>query len=87
MTNITLAIEEDVLKKERKLAVERNTSLTALVRETLRQLAAREDQRAEECIAELKACFEDASGEVGTKTWSREDLYERPKDSRMGVCG
>ena len=30
MTNVTLAIEEDTLKKVRKLAVERNTTLTAI---------------------------------------------------------
>lgn len=77
MTNITLAIEEEVVKKVRKLAVERNTSLTGLVREALRQLAAREDLRAEERITELKACFQDASGKVGARTWTREDLHER----------
>ena len=77
MTNITLAIQEDLVKKVRKLALERNTSLTAMVRETLRQLAAREDLRTEERVAELKACFEQAPGKVGKRTWSREDLHER----------
>jgi predicted transcriptional regulator len=76
MTNITLAIEEDLVKKVRKLALERNTSLTALVRETLRQLATREDFRTEERVAELKACFEQTPVQVGEKTWSREDLHE-----------
>jgi len=77
MTNITLAIEDEVVKKVRRLAVERNTSLTALVRETLRQLASREDVRTEEHVAELKALFEQAPLTVGPKTWTREDLYER----------
>ena len=77
MTNITLAIEEDVVKKVRKLAVERNTSLTGLVRETLRQLASREDQVTEDCIAELKACYETSPAKVGEKSWNRQDLYER----------
>ena len=77
MTNITLAVEEDIVKKVRKLAVERNTSLTALVRETLRQLAAREDVRTEERVAELMACFDSTPGKVGKKTWTREDLHER----------
>ena len=77
MTNITLAIEEDIVKKVRKLAVERNTSLNALVRETLHQLAAREELRTEERISELMTCFETAPGKVGVKSWSREDLHER----------
>ena len=77
MTNITLAIEEDIVKKVRKLAVERNTSLNALVRETLHQLAAREELRTEERISELMTCFETTPGKMGVKSWSREDLHER----------
>jgi predicted transcriptional regulator len=77
MTNITLALEEEIVRKVRKLAVERNTSLTALVRETLRQLAAREDVRTEERVAELMACFDSAPGKVGKKAWTREELHER----------
>ncbi len=77
MTNVTLAIEDEILKKVRKLAVERNTTLTALVRESLRQLAAREDLRTEELIAELRASFNAVDMKVGARTWSREDLHAR----------
>ncbi|MCC5848863.1 MAG: ribbon-helix-helix protein, CopG family [Verrucomicrobia bacterium] len=77
MTNITLTIDEDIVKKVRRLALERNTSLTSLVREVLRQWAAREDLRSEECIAELKACFQNAPAKVGEKKWTREELHER----------
>lgn len=77
MTNITLAIEDDIVKKVRKLAVERNTSLTALVRENLRQLAAREDLRTEELIAELEESFRSVPLKVGVKSWNRDDLHAR----------
>ncbi len=77
MPNITLAIEDDILKKVRKLAVERNTTLTALVRSSLRQLAAREDLRTEELIAQLRESLDAEEMEVGDKTWSREDLHDR----------
>lgn len=77
MTNITLAIEDDIVKKVRKLAVERNTSLTALVRETLRQLAVREDLKTEELIAELETSFRSTPAKVGVKSWNRDAMHER----------
>lgn len=77
MTNITLAIDEETVKKVRKLALERNTSLTSLVRESLRQWAAREDLRSEERVSELRNCFESTPVKVGARDWKREDLYER----------
>ncbi len=39
MKNITLAIEEDVLREARKIAAERETTVIALVREYLGNLA------------------------------------------------
>ena len=77
MPNVTLAIEDDILKKVRKLAVERNTTLTAMVRSTLRELAAREDQKTEEVIGQLRESFDTAGVRVGPPTWSREDLHGR----------
>ncbi len=77
MANVTLTIEDEILKKVRKLAVERNTTLTTLVRESLRQLAAREDLRTEELIAELRASFDAVDMKVGLRKWSREDLHAR----------
>jgi len=77
MSNITLAIEDDILIKVRKLAVERRTTLTAMVRNTLRELAAREDVHCEEVIEQLRDAFNTSSVQVGDKTWTREDLHAR----------
>ena len=77
MSNVTLAVDDDVLKKVRKLAVERNTTLTAMVRSILCQLATREDVRTEEMIAELRETFDAGDFRVGPRTWSREDLHAR----------
>jgi predicted transcriptional regulator len=77
MSNITLAVDDEVIKKVRKLAVDRNTSLNALVRESLKQLAAREDRRREEIVAELEASFSKSDARVGERHWSREDLHDR----------
>jgi predicted transcriptional regulator len=77
MSNITMAIDEEILKRVRKLAVERNTTLTALVREYLEQLAAREDTRTEDRIDRLRKAFDAGNIEVGPVTWTREDLHAR----------
>ena len=77
MTNITIAAEDDILLKVRKLAVERHTTLTAMVREILERLAAREDSRTEEVIAQLRESFDASNVVVGKQTWQREDLHAR----------
>ncbi len=77
MSNITISIEDDILVKVRKLAVERHTTLTAMVRKILQQLAMREDSRTEDIIAQLHESFDTPSVSVGNRTWSREDLHAR----------
>jgi DNA-directed RNA polymerase subunit F len=77
MQNITMSLDENVLKKVRKVAINKNTTLTGLVREYLTRLAAREDQRAEEIIEELKASMDSSGVIIGRKTWTRDDLHER----------
>lgn len=77
MQNITMSLDENVLKKVRKVAINKNTTLTGLVREYLTRLAAREDQRAEEIIKELKASMDSSGVIIGRKTWTRDDLHER----------
>jgi len=77
MANITMSLDADLIKKVRKLAIERNTTLTALVREYLRRLAAREDERTEEIIDRLLDSWNTPGIVVGPQTWAREDLHER----------
>jgi hypothetical protein len=77
--NITLSLEDKLVKEVRKIAVERDTTLTGLVRAHLEQLAAehsrmgrkRRDQEA------LERSFSQVHFPMGKKTWRREDLYER----------
>jgi Arc/MetJ family transcription regulator len=76
MKNITLAIDDDVLAKVRRIAVEKNTTVNALVREYLAHLAGRED-RVRQAMAELDRMTHNSSVEVGKITWKRDDLHER----------
>lgn len=77
MPNITMTIDGKTLKKARKIAVEKNTTLTAMVRGYLEQVTEREENRKEEMIKKLKKSFHAAKIVVGEKKWKRDDLYDR----------
>lgn len=75
MANLTLTIDDRVLKRARMVALQRNTSVNAAVREFLERFSG-EDESA----AALADFLEDAqSSTVGSgrgRTWRRDDLYE-----------
>jgi hypothetical protein len=76
MKNITLSVDEKVLAVVRRHAAERNSSVNALVRDYLTNLAAHED-RANRARARLRQLSTQSRGRLGKKTWSREDLHDR----------
>lgn len=79
--NITLSIDEEVVRAVRIYAAKRDTSLNALVREYLGKLASQEEesqeQRRERARKELLRLAKRSNAVVGEITWSREDLYDR----------
>ena len=77
--NITLAIDEHIVREVRKIAVDRDTTLTQLVREYLEKLAAEngEEDRKRQALARLEEGFRRFEFRVGKHTWSRADLHER----------
>ena len=77
--NVTLSLDEELVKKVRKIAVERDTTLTGLIREHLEKLAAEEaamGRKRRERQA-LERSFEQFQFKVGKRTWKRADLYVR----------
>jgi Family of unknown function (DUF6364) len=76
MKNITLSVDEDVLAAVRRHAAEHNSTVNALVREYLTNLAAHSD-RATRARARLRQLSQKSKGSLGRKTWSREELHER----------
>jgi len=76
MKNITLSVEDDVLAAARRHAAERNSTVNALVREYLTNLAAHDD-RAKRALANIRRLSAQSKGRLGKKTWSREDLHDR----------
>jgi hypothetical protein len=77
--NVTLSIDDELVKEVRKIAVEQDTTLTGLIRAHLEELAAehaksgrkRRDREA------LERSFGQVQFRLGKKAWRREDLYER----------
>jgi hypothetical protein len=76
MKNITLSVDENVLSAVRRHAAERNSTVNALVRDYLTNLATHED-RAKLARARLKELSKQSQGRLGKKTWSREELHDR----------
>jgi hypothetical protein len=76
MKNITLSVDENVLATVRRHAAERNSSVNALVRDFLINLAAHQD-RAKRARARLRHLSNQSQGRLGKKTWAREDLHDR----------
>lgn len=77
--NITLSLDDKLVKNVRKIAVERDTTLTGLVRAYLEQLAAEQaasGKKRREREA-LERSFSQFQFRLGKKTWRREDLYAR----------
>jgi hypothetical protein len=76
MKNITLSIEEEVLREARKIAAERGTTVNAMVRASLAELVGRK-KRVRNALERMRELAETGGMEVGDKTWSRDDLHER----------
>jgi hypothetical protein len=77
MANMTLAINEELLRKARIVALERNTSLNDLVRSFLETLTAGERALRVSASEELRAAWAGSPAQVGERNWSRDDLHER----------
>ena len=74
---ITFKVDDELIKKVRKIAVERDTTLTGLVRDYLENLAvedAASGRKRREREA-LERSFERLRFKVGKRTWERADLY------------
>jgi len=75
--NITMAIDEKLLKKARKIARDQNTSINNLIRLYLEWLVQKENMKREDIVSELEAVFDNSEMKIGKRNWSRDQLYER----------
>jgi plasmid stability protein len=76
VANLTLVIDDEVLKRARIRALEQGTSVNAMVRDYLAGIAGESDARQAmiEFLAIVKAAGA-GSGEGG-RSWTRDELYD-----------
>ncbi len=74
MKNLTLAIDENMLREARKLAIERNTTVNAMVREFL-QSVVENDVNQRSAFNRLAKKMQKGILEVGNRDWTRDELY------------
>ena len=75
--NITLSVDDRVVRKVRKIALDKDTTLTAMVRSYLESLAARDELPREQAARNLEDSFRRLSRPMGAHAWTRQDLHER----------
>jgi len=77
MPNITMTLEEGLLRKARKVAMEKGASLTSLIRDYLVVLVDRDKIRKRQALARLEKLWRTSKAVVGPVRWTREDLHGR----------
>lgn len=76
--NVTVAVEDGVLKEARHIAVERGMSLSALLGKTLEEIVKKE--KAYRRARKRQAALLDAPVDLGTRghvRWTRDELHDR----------
>ena len=74
MANVTMSIDDELLKKSRQYASSRNTSLNALIRQLLKKTV---DSNSQEWMNECIFLMDQVGGNSEGKKWIRSDLHER----------
>lgn len=72
MRNVTLAMDEELVRKGREYARKHGMSFNALMRDLLRRRVLQESDWIAECFRKMDA----AGGRSAGRKWKREDLYD-----------
>jgi len=75
MSNLTITVDEEVLKRARIRALDQGTSVNALLRDYLTAFAGGEARA--QATTELLASSRRARSGRGKARWTRDDLHER----------
>jgi plasmid stability protein len=76
VANVTLALDDVLLRKARVKAVHENTSVNAVVREFLAAWVRDDDER-EALVERARRALEAAEYRSGGAAWTRDGLHER----------
>ena len=78
MANLTITVDEDLLKKARIRALEQGTSVNAVLREYLESYTGMRSSR-EVTVAEIINLSRKSRSRRGSKRWTRDDLHDRSR--------
>lgn len=73
MPNITISLDEDLLKAGRRYAANHQTSINGLIRKLLEETVS---SRSKDRLEESFSLMDQAKGNSKNKRWKREDLYD-----------
>ncbi len=73
MKNITLSMDEELLKAGKKYAREHNTSFNALIRDLVKRTVCPD---CSDWFADLKKKIDEAGGRSDGTPWKREEAYD-----------
>ena len=76
MANLTIVVDDEILKRARIRAIEEETSVNALLRAKLEEYARKTDRK-RKAIDELLESARKSTYGSGGRRWTREELYER----------
>jgi hypothetical protein len=75
--NLTLSIDERLLKEARKAAIELDTSVNALIRGHLEELVRKHREKKDLFLEKWRALMDDHPIDANRARWSRDCLHER----------
>ena len=81
---LTLDIDEEVAAKIGKIAAARDMTVEAMVGEYLTGIANDDSAERKAQAAQLIKTFERLSRDMAPRTWTRDDLYDRPYSYHYG---
>ncbi len=77
MSSISLKLDADVIRRARKVAADRNTTVPRMVRDFLESVATMADADRPQTTQALRQSFAAHSRDMGPRSWSRDELHER----------
>ncbi len=78
MANLTITVDEEVLRKARIRALEQGTSVNAFLRGALEAFAAARNEQME-AVTDLLALSRASSTRRGSRRWTRDELHDRSR--------
>lgn len=76
MANLTLKIDDKLLKKARLVASSKKISINAMVRHQLEEFVSNDLSR-QAAIKGLESFYNRCEARIGRKSWTRDEIHER----------